>query len=159
MAEINENTIDLLKETINEVLAKMGVSGTIFSKITESSEGEETITLNIKTLDADILIGRNGDNLFALQHLIRILFRKKNGEIIPFILDINNYKKEKEERLQGIAQFAAEKVKKTGKEVALRPMPAYERRIIHVFLAREKQLITESEGEDPNRRIVVRPQP
>lgn len=158
MPEINEKIIDLLKEIINEVLEKMGISGTIFSKITSSSDGKEQISFNIKTLDADILIGRGGENLIALQHLIRILFRKKSEELIPFALDVNNYKKEKEEKLQSIAHFAAIKAKRTGQEVILRPMPSYDRRIIHLFLAQEKELTTESVGEEPNRKVVVKPQ-
>lgn len=157
MSEINEKTIDLLKEIINEVLKKMGVSGTIFSKIIETDDGKEQILLNIKTLDADILIGRGGENLFALQHLIRVLFRKKSKDLIPFMLDINNYKKEKEEKLQSIAHFAAAKAKRTGKKVILRPMPACDRRIIHLFLAQEKELTTESIGEEPNRKVVIKP--
>jgi len=159
MPEINEKTIDILKEIIAEVLKKMGILGTIVSKITYSSDGKEQISLNIKTLDAHILIGRRGENLIALEHLVRVLFRKKNKQLIPFVLDINNYKKEKEERLQSIAHFAAAKVKKTGKEVVLRPMPAYDRRIIHLFLAHEKQLTTESKGKEPNRQIVIKPIP
>jgi spoIIIJ-associated protein len=175
MPEISEKDIESLKEIIDEVISTMGVNGTVFTKIIEPSEknnifnqrsyrsGEdskdedsEMIVFNIKTNDANLLIGHNGECLCALQHLIRILTRKRDDELIPFCIDINNYKTEKGEKLQYLARLAAEKARDTGKKIALRPMPAYERRIVHVCLAEESDLYTESEGEDPDRRIIVK---
>lgn len=167
MSEINENNIELLKGTIDQILKRIGIDGTVFARIVEpfedqkvftnslEQEGKEIIVFNIKTNDANILIGRNGENLLALQHLIRILARRKDKELIPFNLDINNYRKEKGEKLQGIAKIAAEKARKTKKRIILRPMPAYERRLVHLFLSSEKDLITKSEGIDPDRKITV----
>ena len=175
MPEISEKDIESLKEIIDEVIGTMGVNGTVFTKIVEPreknnifnqrshrsddnnrNEDSEMIVFNIKTDDANLLIGHNGECLCALQHLIRILTRKRDDELIPFCIDINNYKAEKGEKLQYIARMAAEKARDTGKKIALRPMPAYERRIIHVCLADESDLCTESEGEDPDRRIIVK---
>lgn len=170
MSEVNEKNIELLKEIIDQVLKKMGVEGTIFARIIEAYENQasfgsrladdeksskEIIVFNIKTVDANILIGHNGENLLALQHLIRILARKKDSESIPFAIDINNYKKEKGEKLEGLAKIAADRARKTGRRVILRPMPSYERRMLHLFLSKEVDLTTESEGEEPNRRITV----
>ncbi len=167
MSEINENNIELLKQTIDQILKRIGIKGQIFARIVEpfenqkvftnslESEDLETIVFNIKTDEANILIGHNGENLLALQHLIRILARRKDNELIPFNLDINNYRKEKGEILQSIAESAAKKARETGKRVILRPMPSYERRIVHLFLSKEKDLITQSEGIDPDRKITV----
>lgn len=155
MTEINEKIIDSLKTTINDLLIRMGISGKIFTKITPGVK--ETISFNIKTLDANILIGQNGENLSAFQHLVRTLFRRKYGQSIPFYIDINNYRKDKERRLVNLARSKANQVKKTGQEVVLHPMPAYERRLIHLFLANEKQITTESKGKEPNRRVIIKP--
>ena len=168
MSEINENNIELLKETIDQILKRIGVDGKIFARIVEpfddqnvftnslESESNETIVFNIKTDDANILIGHNGESLLALQHLIRILARRQDEKLIPFNLDINNYRKEKGEKLQTIAEIAAKRARETGRRVILRPMPSYERRIVHLFLSQEKDLITESEGIDPDRKITVK---
>lgn len=175
MPEINEKNIESLKETIDGILNMMGVDGTIFTKIIEpyeknnvfnrrnhgadeeeNDDESEMIVFNIKTDDANLLIGHNGECLCALQHLIRILTRKRDDELIPFCIDVNNYKSEKGEKLQYLAKMAAEKARNTGKKIALRPMPAYERRIVHVCLAEESDLQTESEGEEPNRKIIVK---
>ncbi len=169
MPEINENSIELLKQTIDQILKKIGINGQVFARIVEpfedqrvftnslESENNETIVFNIKTDEANILIGRNGENLLALQHLIRILARRHDEKIIPFNLDINNYRKEKGEKLQTIAEIAAKRARETGQRIILNPMPSYERRIVHLFLSQEKDLITESEGIDPNRKITVKP--
>lgn len=170
MAEINEKTIEVLKETISQILQKMGIEGTIFARIIEPYESQvsfgtsasddkenekEIIVFNIKTNDANILIGHNGENLLALQHLIRIMARKQDEKLIPFAIDINNYKKEKGEKLEGLAKIAADKARKTGRRIVLKPMSSYERRMMHLFLSKEIDLTTESEGVEPNRRITV----
>lgn len=168
MSEINENNIELLKQTIDEILNRIGINGQVFARIVEpfedqkvftnsfDSENKETIVFNIKTDDANILIGHNGENLLALQHLIRILARRNDEKIVPFNLDINNYRKEKGEKLKTIAEIAAKRARETGRRVILRSMPSYERRIVHLFLSKENDLITESEGIDPNRKITVK---
>jgi len=168
MSEINENNIELLRETIDQILKKIGIEGTVFARIIEPFEDQkifsnslgedkekEIIVFNIKTDEANILIGHNGENLLALQHLIRILARRKDNGLIPFNVDINNYRKEKGEKLENIAKIAAEKARKTKKRIILRPMSAYERRLVHLFLSNEKDLITKSEGVDPDRKITV----
>lgn len=156
MLEINEKTIESLQKIIQNLLANMGVKGEISAKITES-EGKEFINVNIKTDDADLLIGSGGGNLSAFQHLARVLFaRANNNEIVPFIIDVNNYKTEKEEYLKSLAQSLAQKVKITKKDVVLPPMRAFERRIVHMALSEDKEIKTESVGEEPDRRIVIK---
>lgn len=166
MPEINEKTIEFLKNVTYQLLEKMGVKGVIFTRIAEIQKNslnynsslpdqKEIVVFNIKTDEANILIGHNGENLQALQHLIRVLTKRTNEELISFILDVNNYKKEKEEKLSNLARLAATKARETGKRIVLRPMSSYERRIIHLFLASESDLKTESEGVEPDRRITI----
>ena len=155
MLEINNEIVVSVKEIISETLIKMGITGQVFERL-EEQEGREVLLLNIKTDDANLMIGQAGDNLLAFQHLIRLLSRKKSEEVTLFIIDVNDYRKEKVERLRSLARSAALKVRRTGEKEVLLPMPAYERRIIHTFLADEKDLLTVSYGEEPERKVVVK---
>lgn len=157
MLEINEKTIESLQNIIKILLEKMCVKGKIFTKIIES-EGKEYIYVNIKTDDADLLIGSGGANLSAFQHLTRVLFARANkNEIVSFILDINSYKTEKEEHLKNMAFALARKAKIIKKEIIMPPMQAYERRIVHMALSEDKEVKTESQGEEPDRKIIIKP--
>ena len=166
MPEINDKIIENLKNIIQDVLTKIDVDGAVFTRIINNSEDQlsfttsledqsELIVFNVKTDDASILIGHNGESLLAFQHLIRILAKNQIDELIPFALDINNYKKEKEEKLEILARATARRVRETGRRIILRPMPAYDRRIMHLYLSREPDLTTMSEGYEPNRKIIV----
>lgn len=156
MTTINDKTIENLKALLSEVLLSMGVSAEIWPKIVNLREGE-SVVFNLETDEAPILIGRSGVNLFALQHLIRVLYRKKFKEEVNFTIDVNKYRSNRENFLKNLAAKAADKVKKTGKDYIFPPMPSYERRIIHLFLADEKEVVTESRGIESERRLVVRP--
>ena len=156
MSNINPQTIDSVKAVISNMLIKMGACGRISARLYEH-EGKETIAVNIDTSDAKILIGQAGENLMAFQRMAWLLFKKQNKEeSLPFIVDVNNYRQEKEERLKSLARSAALKVRRTKEREVLRPMSAYDRRIIHTFLADEEDLTTESIGEEPERKVVVK---
>ncbi|MEW6407421.1 MAG: R3H domain-containing nucleic acid-binding protein [Patescibacteria group bacterium] len=157
MLEINEKTIESLQNIIKILLEKMCVKGKIFTKIIES-DNKESIYVNVKTSDADLLIGGGGANLSAFQHLTRVLFARTNkNETVPFILDINSYKTEKEEHLKNMALAFAHKAKTIKKEITMPPMQAYERRIVHLALSEDKEVKTESQGEEPDRKIIIKP--
>lgn len=155
MSEINEKSVELLQNTIEGLLNKMNIEGKISTKITEDKE-KEIIVLNIETNDGRLLIGPRGKNLSAFQHLARVLLaRQNNNFLIPFTIDVNNYKKDKERYLKNLAKELAQRVKQTKKEIAMEPMPAHERRIVHLFLS-NFDVSTESVGEEPNRRIIIK---
>lgn len=157
MLEINEKTIESLQKITEGLLQNMGVGGKVVTKITESG-GRETVSINIETEEANLLIGYHGEHMLALQHLARVMFaRQNNNEIVPFVIDINNYRNEKAEHIERIALSAAEKVKYSRKAMTLLPMSAYERRLVHVALAENPDVITESEGEGEERRVVIKP--
>lgn len=157
MAGIDPQNIETFKTIVTEMIAKMGVLGQISERL-EDREGRETLILNIETDDAKIMIGQAGDNLFAFQHVARLLFRKRSeGEgMIPIVIDVNDYRRDKEDNLRSIARSAALNVRRTKQKEELRPMPAYDRRIVHTFLAEEKDLMTISYGEGEERRVVVK---
>lgn len=105
----------------------------------------------------NMLIGAQGANLNALQHVIRCVLRKHFDENVHIVVDVNGYRLRRERSLFGFAEEVAKRAQKTGKPVALSPMNAIDRRIIHTALASHKEVLTESMGDGTERRVVVRP--
>jgi predicted RNA-binding protein Jag len=104
-----------------------------------------------------ILIGARGSNLSALQHVLRSVMRQYLSPDSYLTLDINGYLAAKEKSLLYLAEEAARKVGHTGRAIVLPPMEAAQRRTIHTSLASRQEIHTESLGDEPNRRVVVRP--
>lgn len=144
---------------IQGVLEKLGITD-IKVELQESAY-EQTVVYNITAGEASkYLIGQRGDNLSALQHIVRLVARRAIGEknnTIYFLLDVNSYRYEKGQVLRDVAQKAAEDAKREGRPIILRRMSAYERRIIHTTLADHELVETESIGKDEERRVVVKP--
>lgn len=118
---------------------------------------EGVFIVEIKTDDPKILIGEGGQTLVDMQHILRRILRKKIDEPFYLNLDINDYKKKKAEFLKEIARSTAEEVMFSRKEKELSPMRAFERRIIHMELENNPDVITESRGEGMERRVVIKP--
>lgn len=106
-----------------------------------------------------MLIGEHGNNLSALEYLVKRIIKKKYGEDQKFTLDVNDYRMKKLEDLKQDVKAAAKEVRLYKKEVPLRPMSSFERRIVHLLLAEYPDIATESIGEEPNRRVVIKPYP
>lgn len=147
------NKINIIKKTIEELLKVMHFDGNI---IIDDSE-LDSILANIQTEQAGFLIGQAGVNLDALQHIARILVNKKNEEPTPFILDVNSYRKQRIELLKDLAENIAKQAVTEKVALTLQPMPAYERRVIHLALVDKVDVSTESIGQDFERRIVIKP--
>ena len=145
--------VDIIKETIKELLEAMKFDGRVVIDNAET----DNILANIQTEQAGFLIGQAGANLDALQHLTRILVNKKNEEPIPFVLDVNDYRKHRIELLKDLARNMAQQALAEKVSLTLQPMSAYERRIIHLALIDYSQISTESIGYEPERRIVIKP--
>ncbi len=124
----------------------------------ESEEAPEGVVIfNLKTPDSGILIGNHGANLSALQYLTRVLVHKQIPEIVHFIVDVEGYKKSREEFLRELARQAAARVRDTKETLLLKPMASYERRVVHAEISKLPDIATESVGEEPERRIVIKP--
>ena len=106
--------------------------------------------------DLNHLVGRDGEVLDALQELTRLAVQTSTGERSRLMLDIDGFRAEKRENLIKLAEESAEKVKKSGQPLKLEPMNAFERKIIHDTI-QKLGLTSESEGEDPDRRVVIQP--
>ena len=107
--------------------------------------------------DMGILIGKRGQTLDSLQHLVSLVINKHSEEYIRVKLDTENYRERRKETLEQLAKNIAYKVKRTRRPASLEPMNPYERRIIHSALQDDKFVYTKSEGEDPFRHVVVLP--
>ncbi len=115
------------------------------------------LVFNISTRESRSLIGRQGMTLHALEILVHALAaRTFKGELFRFSLDVDDYKRKREWSLKELARETAGKLQATGKSIALEPMPNYERRIVHAYLQENyPEIVSVSEGVDPNRKIVV----
>jgi len=147
------------KQIIKDILQKMGIDKAVIDiKKDNSLKDKEVAIIELELLskDAEIFFEDGAVGLNALQHLLRVLFFRGGSSQGFLLIDINDYRKEREKFLIESAQKAAQKVRRMKKPVILEPMSAYERRFIHLKLAEYPDIVTESIGEEPERKIVVR---
>jgi spoIIIJ-associated protein len=152
---LSQNNLKTIKETTEEFFKKT----TLEVEAEFLPPKELTLPVNLKTETPQILIGEGGQTLAEIQHLLKAILKRKIAEPFFIDLDINGYKKKKTEYLKEMARSVADEVALTKKEKVLAPMPAYERRIIHLELASRPDVTTESIGQEPERRIAIRPYP
>jgi spoIIIJ-associated protein len=153
-AEASPEALAAGKEILEELMRHIG-----FAVHVEVESGD-TSRLNV-VADPDgrealgSLIGRKGERLSALQHLVNLMLSRRMGEWTRVLVDVEDYRGRRERQLRDLANRAAARVEETGKMIQLEPMPALERRWIHLALRDHPQVATQSIGEEPNRRIVV----
>lgn len=140
-------------EFIKELLGYMDLSPEVVGQA-----DEEAVNLHIQGDDLGILIGRRGQTLDSLQYITSLAVNRQGGDWIRINLDIGNYRSKREETLRSLAQRAAMKVESSGRRVALDPMNAAERRIVHQELQEFGGIVTQSEGQDPYRRVIILPE-
>lgn len=124
-----------------------------------SEEGESgTLAVSISVPEeARFLIGRNGQNLKALEHVVRAMWSRRRPTGAPVSVDVNDYRKVQLQQLVEAVHETARRVRETRTAEALEPMNPYERRVVHTELAVYHDIATESVGQEPNRRVVIRP--
>ncbi len=149
--------LEAAKCFIETLLADLGIKGDI--QIHDDGNGESLITIDGDGVSA--LIGHHGDTLEAFQYLVNLAANKKDDEDRQYTritINIENYREKREETLRKLADKMAAKVKKTGKNIALEPMNAYERRIIHAEIQTIEGVSTNSVGSEGNRRVIIFPE-
>lgn len=137
---------------LQKVLAAMNITADIEVVYDEENE---TVEVNLIGEDMGILIGKRGQTLDSLQYLVSLVVNKGSEKYLKVKLDTENYRERRKETLENLAKNIAFRVRKTQKPVTLEPMNPYERRIIHSALQNDKYCETHSEGEDPNRKVIV----
>ena len=141
-----------IKDYLVNLLKNMGYSVNI-----EIKNKEEVPKYVIFSDNDALLIGKNGKNLKALTTIVNGYLNTELGRNYKFIIDVNEYKEKREHNLERLAKRIAREVATTGVEAKLDSMNSYERRIIHNILGNNKRVYTESEGEEPNRYVVIKP--
>jgi len=145
---------EIIKKTLENIFNHTACT---LSKIEISLENG-MLWCMIETPDSRFMIGREGETLRSLNHLVRKIVEKASGqeEIANIFVDINGYQKKRFDSLKNIAHMMAERAKYFKSNIEVDPMPASERRIIHMFLEGIPDIKTESEGYGPNRRVVIK---
>ncbi len=142
---------DYLKEALKELVTNMGIEVNI-----ESNIREEQINLKMYSDNNNILIGKNGQTLTAITTILKQMVYNEVGKYPYILLDVENYKEKKIGSIERMAKRIAREVTKTKIDVSLDNMNSYERRIIHNVLTNYKHIETKSEGEEPNRHVVIK---
>jgi len=148
-----------VKKIIKGIFKAMGISDLdIEIKKDNSSKDKEVLMADIDLpfREAKYFLEEDGNGMGALQHILRRIIFKQDPMQSILTIDINHHKKEREKELTVLATKAAQRVRRTKKPIMLKPMPAFERRFIHMKLAEQPDIVTESTGEDPERRVVIR---
>ncbi|GBE16973.1 R3H domain protein [bacterium BMS3Abin15] len=156
---------EVIKKITKELLKKMGFDVEVEIKENISEQGavekegrENNLVCNISVSDnSNFIIGQHGINLQALQHIIRLVVRKETEERVNFMVDVNSYRQQKSQAIIEQANSIAKQAINEKKAVVMRPMSAYERRIVHMELAENDKVVTESIGEGEGRKIVIKP--
>ncbi|MBQ7452876.1 MAG: protein jag [Clostridia bacterium] len=146
-------TEDQVKNLAEELFSKMGLHVTLFVE-----ETEDGIKIDIGGQDAAIAIGKHGDSLEAIGQILNNIYNKDKSheDAIRIFVDSNNYRSRREATLTQLAKKMASKAIREGHNVRLEPMTSYERRIIHSTLADDGRVETESQGNEPNRYVVIK---
>ena len=141
---------DTGKEFLLGMFGKMGLSVQI-----EKLTTKDKITFQVHGEDLGILIGKHGQTLDAIQYLTNLVANKEVRRRCQIVVDVENYRSRREETLVQLAHRLGAKVRRTRQKIALEPMNAFERKIIHLALQNEKNIKTDSEGQEPYRHIVI----
>lgn len=146
-------------ETLQELLGKMGISASVEASYAEPADENESgpLVLQITGKDLGVLIGRRGETLAALQYITRLIVSRELQRRTDLVVDVEHYKARREQRLQSLALRMAKQATLRGRTINLEPMPAYERRIIHLSLRDRTDVYTESVGEGENRKVTIVP--
>jgi spoIIIJ-associated protein len=152
-------TLYVARETVVELLEKMKVRATVKAYYGEPDEAQSRapVCVDINGKDLSILIGRQAETLNALQYISSLIASKEIGHSIPLVVDVEGYRKRRQQQIRYLARRMAEQAIKTGRRQILEPMPANERRIVHIELRDNPSVTTESVGEEPRRKVTVIP--
>lgn len=149
---LKEDLIEYIKNYLKEITDLMGLKVQL-----EVQKRENFIKVNMICDNNAILIGKNGRTMSSLQVLIRQAVQTKCGQRINIILDASDYKEKQQRNIERLAIRLAKDVRKTGVEVKMDSMNSFERRLVHNKLTDFKGVTTISEGEEPNRYVVIKP--
>ncbi|MBI1971392.1 MAG: hypothetical protein HYS52_00895 [Candidatus Wildermuthbacteria bacterium] len=159
---ITNEILKTIEQIAREVFGKLETKAQISvaqARLPDGQVDDATVSVSVTMDDPQLYIGEKGQTLFEIQHVIRAMARKKLGQAPWIALDINEYQKTKEAYLAELANAAADEAALLKKEKELPAMTARERRIIHTVISQRTDVTSESAGEEPDRKVVIRPKP
>ena len=153
-------SVETAMECLHELLTLLDIKAEVSARPPETAVdgvGRASMVLDVTGDDLGLLIGRRGSTLAALQYLVNLITNRKSGEDLFVNVDVERYKRRREESLQGLALRMADRVQQTGRMMTLEPMPAAERRIVHLALADNPEISTTSVGDGESRKVSIFP--
>lgn len=149
-AQQRQETARMAQEVLETLLRHMEIHGRVSVRSTA-----DPIILDVESESGGLLIGRRGETLSALQYMVNVLIGKRTRGWTKVVIDVEHWRARREDTLRSLALRQADRVRQQRRSIALDPMPANERRIIHMTLQGQRDIETHSEGEEPNRRLVI----
>jgi len=154
----HDEVLDKTEDMISKLLNHMGLRGQVSAHYSDEDQAERrSICVDIHGDDLSALIGHHAETLIAFQHVASLIVGKAIQQWVQLTVDVEGYRSRRENQLKQLANRMADQVIKTGRKATLEPMPASERRLIHIALRSHPSVTTESIGEDPRRKIVILP--
>lgn len=149
---MEEKKIETIKQTAEKLFNLLQIEGTV-----SASGSEDGASVVLETEDGGMVIGHHGETLDALQLVLSLVIAKELGEFVRVSLEVGDYRKSREEYLKGLAQSSKERALAEGRDITLPMLKPWERRIIHLMLQDDNEVLSESIGEGKERVLVVRP--
>jgi spoIIIJ-associated protein len=152
-------TLQVASDTVKDLLEKMKVHAKVnaYYGTADDIHSKIPVRVDVHGNDLSILIGPRAETLNALQYIAGLIIGKELGHTIPLVVDVEGYRTRREQQLRQLARRMADQAIKTGRRQVLEPMPANERRLIHIELRSNLQVTTESIGEEPRRKVTIVP--
>ncbi len=158
--DLDSEEVETATEFLRTLIEGMDIDAEITVREPETAadgEGRASAVLDIEGEDLGLLIGRRGTTLSALQYMVNVMLTRKLNSRVIITVDVERYHRRREETLQNLAQRMADRVSNSGRPMTLEPMPASERRIIHLALSEDEDIETGSVGQGDERKVVIRP--
>lgn len=159
LSDDERKSMKVTQDVVKELLDRMHVRATVTAKYIEPADenDERLVLIDIQGNDLSILLGRRSETLNALQYITSLIVSKELNRWVPMMIDVQGYRERRERQLRQLGRRMAQQAVETGKRQTLEPMPANERRVIHLELRDHPQVTTESTGEDPFRKVTIIP--
>ena len=157
---VDEGDVQIAVTVLQNLIGLMGLDARVEARSPETpgdGVGMIEAVLDVEGDDLGILIGRRGQTLLSLQYLLNLIVSKQTNRRVAFGVDVDGYRRRREEALVGLAKRTAARVRGTGRSVTLEPMPPNERRIVHITLADDPSVMTVSIGEGESRKVAITP--